>query len=232
MRDGARTVGGAKALLRDLIRLGMPRALAADDFLRAMLYGSQSLPDDQQVEERLTGELAWVEELLTRAGAGLSRQYTNVRVVLKQDADYRALALGDALKGYLDALGSGVYSDSLPLVEVPLLTLGMVDASVENSETEKPLVSSPKPAPNSATKGRTPIISATVKDAATNLEKADIQLVIDGRSVSTFAYDQATDRLKYKPRKNLALGKHTVKVTAQDVWGNTTTKQWSFKVVR
>ena len=120
----------------------------------------------------------------------------------------------------MDALGNGVYSDSLPMVEIPLLNLSMVDAIVEHSETEKPIISYPKPAPASTTRNRTPTIRATAKDAATNLAETDLRLSVDGRDVTTFAYDHATDRLTYTPRRNLSLGDHTVKVTAQDVWGN------------
>ena len=43
---------GAKAVLDRFVNLGMPLALETDDFLRAMLYGAQSLMDRQQVTDR------------------------------------------------------------------------------------------------------------------------------------------------------------------------------------
>ena len=47
-----RRLDGAKAVLDRFINLGMPIALESDDFLRAMLYGTQSLVDSGQVRER------------------------------------------------------------------------------------------------------------------------------------------------------------------------------------
>jgi hypothetical protein len=48
----ARKLDGAKAILDRFINLGMPFAVERDDFLRAMLYGAQSLVDSGQVRER------------------------------------------------------------------------------------------------------------------------------------------------------------------------------------
>ncbi len=48
----ARRLDGAKALVDRFVNLGMPLALWSDDFLRSMLYGTQSLVDRGQVLER------------------------------------------------------------------------------------------------------------------------------------------------------------------------------------
>jgi hypothetical protein len=95
-----------------------------------------------------------------------------------------------------------------------------------------PTVAALRPVPGSSTTDRTPPIKATVRDAHTDLAKANIQLSVDGRQIATFAYDRATDRLSYTPGRNLSLGGHKVKVQATDGAGNVATKQWSFKVVR
>ncbi len=55
--NAAKILGGAEALLKAFVELGMPRALGADDFLRGLLYGSQSLVDDKQVRERYAAAL-------------------------------------------------------------------------------------------------------------------------------------------------------------------------------
>jgi hypothetical protein len=47
----ARRLDGAKALIDRFVSLGMPLALESDDFLRAMLYGTQSLMDRRQIQD-------------------------------------------------------------------------------------------------------------------------------------------------------------------------------------
>jgi hypothetical protein len=89
-----------------------------------------------------------------------------------------------------------------------------------------------RPTSGSSTTNRKPPISATVRDATTDLAKSDIQLVLDGRSVTTFSYDQGQDKLSYMPSRDLSFGKHTVKVVATDAKGLSATKSWSFSVAR
>lgn len=93
-----------------------------------------------------------------------------------------------------------------------------------------PTITSPKPALGSTTRDRTPLISAVVKDAETELTQSNITLKVDG-NVKSFAYDAVSDKLLRQSSK-LALGKHTVSITATDGQGQATTKTWSFKVVR
>ena len=95
-----------------------------------------------------------------------------------------------------------------------------------------PTISSMRPTNGSSTTNRKPPISATVRDATTDLAKSHIQLVLDGRSVSTFSYDEAKDKLSYVPSRDLSFGKHTVKIVATDAQGLSATKTWSFSVVR
>jgi Tol biopolymer transport system component len=90
-------------------------------------------------------------------------------------------------------------------------------------DTTKPSVSAPRPKPGSVTRDRTPTISATVKDNLTNLSRDNITLRVAGKRVSTFAYDCATDKLTYTP-KRLTKGKKTVSIAATDAALNVGTK--------
>jgi hypothetical protein len=94
-----------------------------------------------------------------------------------------------------------------------------------------PTIDSMKPAPGSKTRDRTPLITAKVSDAQTDLAHSDIELFVDGKSMTNFSYDPATDRLSYQSG-SLAYGRHTVKVEATDASGLKGEKTWSFKVVR
>jgi archaellin len=95
-----------------------------------------------------------------------------------------------------------------------------------------PTISAMRPTNGSTTTNRKPPISATVRDATTDLAKSHIQLVLDGRSVTTFSYDQGRDKLSYTPSRDLSFGKHTVKIVATDARGLSATKSWSFSVVK
>jgi hypothetical protein len=97
-------------------------------------------------------------------------------------------------------------------------------------DTTRPAMSSLKPTPGSKTRDRTPLLGATVKDTQTDLAKSDIGFFVDG-GAKAFTYDSTTDRLSYLSGR-LPYGRHTAKVTATDAAGNTTTKSWSFTVVR
>lgn len=110
-------VSGAKALLSGFINLGMPRALAADDYLRSFLYGYQSLPDERQISARYV-EVATASE----------RQSVNVRSLIKSDSDRRADALGELLSGYLEQQAKKQHFESQPYLEDTLLRLNIAEA--------------------------------------------------------------------------------------------------------
>lgn len=93
-----------------------------------------------------------------------------------------------------------------------------------------PTITNLKPAPGSKTRDRTPSVAATVRDDHTNLAKSNIKLFVDGKQKSTFSYDAPKNRLSYTSGR-LSFGSHTVKIVATD--GQlSTTRSWSFKVVR
>lgn len=99
------------------------------------------------------------------------------------------------------------------------------------SPNTAPTISALRPSPGARTRDRTPTISATVRDAQTNLAKRDVLLYVDGRRKTTFSYDRSTDKLRYtSPR--LSFARHEVKIVARDPRGPDTVKKWSFKVIR
>lgn len=84
------------------------------------------------------------------------------------------------------------------------------------------------PAPGSATADRTPPIQALVRDGGTELTKANIRMLLNGKAVP-FSYNQATDRLTYAPPA-LPVHEHTVRVEATNKEGRTRDVSWSFFV--
>ena len=96
-----------------------------------------------------------------------------------------------------------------------------------------PTVSSLRPVPGSTTHDRTPLIRAKVSDAETNLGSGNISLQVDGQ-VKSFSYDPSTDLL-IRPSNRLSYGRHQVQIVANDGQAPTpgsTTRSWSFKIVR
>ena len=96
-----------------------------------------------------------------------------------------------------------------------------------------PTVTNVRPVPGSKTKDTTPVISATVRDAQTELRENNVSLFVDGKQIgrTRFVYDPGTDRLRYGSGK-LSPGAHRVKLVARDGQGLSATKTWGFRVVR
>ena len=94
---------------------------------------------------------------------------------------------------------------------------------------ESPTVTQPRPRDGSTTRDRTPAVSAVVRDSATDLRAADVRLTVDGVVRAGAVYHPATDRLTWTSTR-LALGRHTVKVRAQDAQSATTVRTWHFRV--
>ena len=109
--------------------------------------------------------------------------------------------------------------------------LNALGALTQTADTTRPTVTAPRPAPGSSIRDRTPTISATVNDADTNLQKADIQLFVDGNARPGFTYNVDTNRLTYTT-PTLSFARHTARIVATDEAGNTTSYSWGFKVVR
>ena len=104
------------------------------------------------------------------------------------------------------------------------------DAAWSFSVNSAPTVASITPGNGATITDRTPTIAATVRDAQTDLAKANITLVVDGATIgaTAYSYDRATDRLSYTSSR--AVGKHTVRITAKDAQGLVYTRSWYFYV--
>ncbi len=94
-----------------------------------------------------------------------------------------------------------------------------------------PAITQLRPVPGSKTRDRTPLIAATVRDAQTDLTKADVTLFIDGRKTDIFSYDPGTDRLT-RSANRLSYGYHKVRITAADTPVSDGRRTWRFRVVR
>ncbi|QIN80711.1 multicopper oxidase domain-containing protein [Rubrobacter marinus] len=93
-----------------------------------------------------------------------------------------------------------------------------------------PVVTPLTPRPNSTIRGLRPTIAAVMRDAETDLAKANIKLWIDGRRVLGFTYARSSNRLAYRPPRPMRAGLHAVRITANDGRGRSTTKTWRFRI--
>jgi hypothetical protein len=105
-----------------------------------------------------------------------------------------------------------------------------VDRDVPSPANIEPEILDLSPAPGSEIKELKPLISATVRDAETDLSASNIKLFVDGNA-RTFTYDKASDKLTYQSDVELAEGQHTVRIEATDEKGEQTVKDWSFRIV-
>jgi hypothetical protein len=106
-----------------------------------------------------------------------------------------------------------------------------VDRDVPPPANTEPEILDLSPAPGSEIKELKPLISATVRDAETDLSASNIKLFVDGNA-KTFTYDNASDKLTYQSDVELAEGQHTVRIEATDEKGEQTVKDWSFRIVK
>ena len=141
---------------------------------------------------------------------------TQIKAQILQHVDEKGTLQGKvATNGRLNALGA--------------LTQGA--NTVSRTDTTRPRVTVPRPAPGGSTRDRTPNIAATVADAETDLRQNSIRFSLDGNRRDGYSHNADTDRLMYTPPR-LAYGRHTVEIVATDDAGNATTYNWGFKVVR
>ena len=102
---------GAKALVESWVSLGFPLALGSDDFLRALLFGEQSLVDSDQLRDLY--RTAYIDA--SPAGSD-ELASDNVRCVIADDSTARAEALGALLHDYLDLIAENTHGEGHPLV--------------------------------------------------------------------------------------------------------------------
>ena len=94
-----------------------------------------------------------------------------------------------------------------------------------------PTITNINPARGSTVQTRTPTIRAEVRDGDAELQKRDIRLYVDGRSVRSFFYDAGKNLLRYKKNTAAKLGKHSVKIVARHAHGPGATRAWKFRIV-
>jgi hypothetical protein len=99
----------------------------------------------------------------------------------------------------------------------------------------KPSIASTRPSPGSATRDRTPLISAVVKDRRTaslagSVARSGITLLVDGVS-RPFGYGAATGKVSWQAFTQ-RIGKHTVQLSATDAVGNRASRTWTFRIRR
>jgi hypothetical protein len=103
-------LSGAKALLDSFITLGLPSAVANDDLLRALMFGSQRAADDDVVTDFYATAISNTTTIAT------AQVMTDTRVALNQLALQRANALDGLLMQYLDAIGANTHAEAFDLV--------------------------------------------------------------------------------------------------------------------
>jgi hypothetical protein len=112
----ARTVelAGAKKLFESFVTLGFQRAINDDDFMRSLLFGNESLVDDQQVA------LAYATPLSTTLAAtqaiSEAQLTVNPRVELLETGLKRREALGNLLSDYLGNISTENYAEDSALI--------------------------------------------------------------------------------------------------------------------
>lgn len=94
-----------------------------------------------------------------------------------------------------------------------------------------PSVAPINPKPGARIKSRTPVIAATVRDPGSTLAKSNIRLFVRGVERKNFTYAPSTGRLSFKTPK-LPYGATGVRIIARDELGKSTSRSWSFRVIR
>ncbi|MDR6998880.1 lamin tail domain-containing protein [Neobacillus niacini] len=75
-----------------------------------------------------------------------------------------------------------------------------------------------------------PEISVLINDPS-GVDESSVQFLLDGKNLTNSDATISKTQVKYTPSEDLAIGTHTVRVTAKDEKGNTNTKEWTFEVV-
>jgi hypothetical protein len=110
LRPVALELSGAKALLDSFITLGLPSAVANDDLLRALMFGSQRAADDGVVTDIYAVAISNTTTITT------AQLFTDTRAALNLLAVQRTNALDGLLKQYLDAIGANTHAETFDLI--------------------------------------------------------------------------------------------------------------------
>lgn len=95
-------------------------------------------------------------------------------------------------------------------------------------DAEPPVINNLAPVPSSTIENSSPVISAKVSDN-NEIDPQKVFITInDGQPVGSF--NSATGTITYTPAEPLANGSYTIKVTADDMYGNQKVESWYFTV--
>ncbi|WP_084552513.1 Ig-like domain-containing protein [Bacillus cihuensis] len=93
-----------------------------------------------------------------------------------------------------------------------------------------PEISGETPQNDTKVESAQPEISALINDPS-GVDDKTVQMWLDGQELKAPAASISKTQVKYTPENELSLGTHTVKVSAKDVKGNASEKQWTFEIV-
>ncbi|NJM40848.1 MAG: hypothetical protein HC853_08780 [Anaerolineae bacterium] len=131
LRPVAIELAGGKALLDSFITLGFPRAVANDDLLRSLLFGSQRVFDDELVSDFYAIAISNTTTITT------TPFMTNTRVALNQLGLQRADALDALLRQYLDAIGATTHVEESSLLAHTRLQLRLSQRLAKLEQTQR-----------------------------------------------------------------------------------------------
>ena len=97
-------------------------------------------------------------------------------------------------------------------------------------DTVGPEISGETPQNDTKVESPRPEISALINDPS-GVDVNTVQMWLDGQELQAPAAAISKTQVKYTPEADLKLGKHTVKVSAKDIKGNASEKEWTFEVV-
>ena len=98
------------------------------------------------------------------------------------------------------------------------------------ADTEGPVISGLTPQDNTKVETPRPEISALINDPS-DIDPASVKLWLDDKELQAPQATINKNQVAYTPDADLSLGTHKVKVTATDLNGNKTDKEWTFEVV-
>jgi hypothetical protein len=161
--------------------------------------------DRRQIKERY--QAAYVD---AQPQGNNEQGSTNARLPLKQDADARADALHETLKGYLKLIGEKQWGEVLPMIRSALLwsraTSGVV--KVLNTDTTSPETILDLSGPSG---------TVNTKSARFTFSSSDADVVSFECSLDGGSFESCTSPKDYT---NLSEGQHTFSVRAVDKAGN------------
>jgi hypothetical protein len=118
LQEAARRPSGKKLAIESFIALGLPMSMAHNDFLRALLFGPERLPDAELIASLYT-------DAHTKLEAGQPAPKIDMAAIAKERAD----ALEEVLMTTLDRIAAGEIKEGHPFLEALQLQLSLTAKS-------------------------------------------------------------------------------------------------------